>query len=53
MPGRKMKGYVILENPLPRDRKELAHWMSRSLAYGKSLPPKAKKAAKPHAKRGA
>jgi TfoX/Sxy family transcriptional regulator of competence genes len=51
MPGRKMKGYVILENPLARDRKELAHWISRSLEYGRSLPPKSKKATKPRAKR--
>lgn len=51
MPGRKMKGYVILENPLARDRKELARWMSQSLEYGRSLPPKPKKAAKPRSKR--
>lgn len=51
MPGRKMKGYVILDNPLVRDRKELAHWMIRALEYGRSLPPKSKKAAKPAAKR--
>jgi hypothetical protein len=44
MPGRKMKGYVILENPLARGRKELARWISRSLAYASTLncnfPPK-------------
>jgi len=51
MPGRKMKGYVILENPLARDRKELAHWISRSLGYASSLPAKSKKAVKPAAKR--
>jgi TfoX/Sxy family transcriptional regulator of competence genes len=51
MPGRKMKGYVVLENPLARDRKELAYWMSRSLDFGSSLPPKSKKAAKQATKR--
>jgi TfoX/Sxy family transcriptional regulator of competence genes len=51
MPGRKMKGYVILENPLARHRRELAHWISRSLVYASSLPAKSKKAAKPAAKR--
>jgi hypothetical protein len=47
MPGRKMKGYAILANPLGRDRKDLAQWMSRSLEYASELPAKSKKAAKP------
>jgi hypothetical protein len=51
LPGRKMKGYVILANPLGRDRKELAHWISRSLDYASALSAKSKKAVKPAAKR--
>ena len=51
MPGRKMKGYVILASPLTRDRKELARWMARSLDFGRTLPARAKKTGKPAAKR--
>src|SRR5260370_36663652 len=51
MPGPKMKGYVVLESPLTRERKELAYWMKRSLEYGSSLPPKSNKAAKQATKR--
>ena len=40
MPGRKMKEYVILGNPLTRDRQELEKWMGRSLQYARSLPAK-------------
>ena len=46
MPGRKMRGYVLLANPLQRDRKELARWMKRSLEYASALPVKAKKPTK-------
>jgi len=53
MPGRKMKGYATLANALTRDRKELAMWMGRALAYAAELPAKTKKAAKPSAKRAA
>ena len=45
MPGRKVKGYMIMADPLDRDRSVLAQWMRRSLAFTRSLPPKAKKAA--------
>jgi TfoX-like protein len=40
MPGRKMKGYVILENPLQWERTELAGWMRVALAYANALPAK-------------
>ena len=46
MPGRKMRGYVILADPLQRDRRELAKWMKRSLEFTSALPAKAKKPAK-------
>ncbi len=54
MPGRKMTGYGILSTPLDRDRRMLAHWISRSLEFARLLPPKeskkpAKNAAKPAA----
>lgn len=45
MPGRKMKGYMIMAEPLDRERSILAQWMRRSLAFTRALPPKAKKAA--------
>src|SRR6266849_5909936 len=50
MPGRKMKGYVILSNPLERDRKEVSMWIDRALQFASGLPGKAKKTG---AKRGA
>ena len=40
MPGRKMKGYGILSDPLTRDRKALSHWIRRSLDFARSLPSK-------------
>ena len=43
MPGRKMKGYMIMADPLDRERSGL--WIQRSLAFIRSLPPKAKKVA--------
>src|SRR5947209_8332828 len=46
MPGRRMKGYVKLENPQTRDRGELAHWISRSLDYVGTLPAKSETKAK-------
>jgi hypothetical protein len=30
MPGRKMKGYAILTDPIRRERKELKRWIERS-----------------------
>ena len=49
MPGRKMRGYVILSEPLTRDRKQLARWISRALQFASGLPPK-EKSARPAAK---
>jgi hypothetical protein len=45
MPGRKMKGYLIMADPLDRERFILGQWMQRSLALTRALPPKAKKVA--------
>ena len=45
MPGRKMKGYVAMANPLDRKRGVLEQWMQRSLAFTRSLPPKTRKTA--------
>ena len=53
MPGRKMRGYVILSKPLTKDHKELARWISRALQFASGLPPKekaARAAAKPKRK---
>ena len=46
MPGRKMKGYVILADPLKRDSKDLAGWMERALRNAGALPAKTKTPAK-------
>jgi TfoX/Sxy family transcriptional regulator of competence genes len=43
MPGRKMKDYVILDDPLKRDREQLSRWMDRALQHASALPAKAKK----------
>jgi TfoX/Sxy family transcriptional regulator of competence genes len=42
MPGRKMKGYTTLADPLHRNRKELVRWMERALEHTRSLPAKSK-----------
>jgi len=42
MPGRKMKNYVIFQNPSNHDRKELSRWVGRSLDFALTLPPKLK-----------
>ena len=46
MPGRIMKGYVMIASPLAWKRDELASWIDKSLAFGRQLPPKAKPAKK-------
>jgi hypothetical protein len=43
----KVGGYVILSEPVDRNRKELARWIDRSLQFAAALPPKAPKAASP------
>jgi hypothetical protein len=50
MPGRKMKGCVMLADPLRRDRATLRNWAGRSLALARTLPAKAKKKATPEKK---
>jgi hypothetical protein len=45
MPGRKMKDYVILWNPLDRDCKEISKWIDRALQFASALPAKAEKTA--------
>ena len=43
MPGRPMKEYVVPSDNQLQDRDFLLAWMAKSLAYARSLPPKAKK----------
>jgi hypothetical protein len=43
MPGRKMKGYMVMADPLDRKRADLTHWLRRSLAFTRTLPEKIKK----------
>jgi hypothetical protein len=42
MPGRKMREYVILANPMQRERAELERWIGRSLDFARTLPEKDK-----------
>ena len=42
MPGRKMTGYVILADPLKRNRADLERWIGRSLSFARTLPEKVK-----------
>jgi TfoX/Sxy family transcriptional regulator of competence genes len=46
MKGRPMKEYVVAPAALVADRAALKKWADKAFAYGKSLPPKAKKPAK-------
>ena len=44
MPGRRMREYVVVPEPLLGEPGELAAWLSRSIRYTRSLPPKPPKA---------
>lgn len=46
MPGRKMKGYVLLQNPIAREKRDLDRWMAKALAFASKLPAKAPAKAK-------
>jgi len=50
MQGRPMREYAVLPRAILENRKALSSWVSKALAYGRSLPPKASKGAE---KRGA
>ena len=39
MPGRPMRGYVVVPGALLADEPVLAGWVARSLAFGRTLPP--------------
>lgn len=43
MPGRPMREYVVAPPALVARRRSLAPWIERSLAYARSIPPKAAK----------
>jgi TfoX/Sxy family transcriptional regulator of competence genes len=51
MEGRPMKEYVDLPAGVIGDRATLEAWVDRSVSYGSTLPPKAKKPKKPTSKR--
>jgi TfoX/Sxy family transcriptional regulator of competence genes len=40
MPGRPMRGYVVLPRAIVADDTALESWVRRSVAYAESLPPK-------------
>ena len=42
MPGRKMKGYVALGNPMRLETRQLQEWVNRALKHTRSLPAKTK-----------
>jgi TfoX/Sxy family transcriptional regulator of competence genes len=42
MPGRPMKEYVSIPQPVMKDRKDLAAWIAKAFKYGASLKPKSK-----------
>ena len=44
MPGREMGGYVVLPPSIVADDAAVRHWVERAIDYGRSLPPKARKA---------
>ncbi len=46
MPGRPMREYVVVPDLLLESRAQLERWISKSLAYASSLPPKPAKARK-------
>jgi hypothetical protein len=43
MPGRAMKGYVVLPKTIYSDDKLFAEWLDKSIDYASSLPPKRSK----------
>jgi TfoX/Sxy family transcriptional regulator of competence genes len=40
MPGRPMRGYVVVPPAVIKAPEQLSHWLARALAHTKSLPPK-------------
>lgn len=46
MPGRSMGDYVVLPARVVEDDTALRGWLARSIAFGRTLPPKAAKATK-------
>ena len=47
MPGRAMKGYVLLPEAMVADDEALRTWLERALAFVATLPPKPTRSAKP------
>lgn len=43
MPGRPMRGYIVLPDATLKGRGKLTVWLQRALDYATSLPPKAKR----------
>ena len=43
MPGRAMKGYVVLPKPVYSDDKLFGEWLDKSINYVSTLPPKKEK----------
>ena len=52
MPGRPMKGYVVLPPAIAADESALRKWLERSLNYTTSLPPKPEKRSRGSRTRG-
>ena len=47
MPGRAMAGYVVLPAAVIADRAEVRAWVEQAIEFGRNLPPKTPKSAKP------
>jgi hypothetical protein len=52
MPGRPMTGYVVMPPAIIADDAAVLDWVERSIAFGRTLPPKASKAKAGSAKTG-
>jgi len=46
MPGRPMTGYTLMPASIVDDDASVRQWVDRSVAFGRTLPPKAAKASK-------
>ena len=44
MPGRPMRGFVVVPEAMRQSKAKLNPWLEKALAYAKSQPPKVKKA---------
>jgi TfoX/Sxy family transcriptional regulator of competence genes len=51
MPGRPMREYAVVPPSVLKSKPQIKTWLSKAIAYAKSLPPKAPKASKTRSKK--